>query len=194
MNMMPNMNMQQMGMANMNMMMNNNVQQMGQLKTPSYLQFIYQNLQVSTQQDGPFTGWQAGVTHQDRAAQIKILFDSLRMLGPADTKRSLDIALAFERQQFTKSPSVDAYKQSIHDKLAGIRDQRQQAANNANNAGVNNAMTAGMQQMGGVPNMPGFSQSAQAAGMMQGVMPNQKNMNVSSLHPQMTGLCVGHAT
>lgn len=182
---MPNVNMMQnMGIS---MPMNNMNPQMPKAQQPNFLQFIYQNLSNNNNNDGPFTGWQANIGHQERAGQIKILFDSLRMLGATtDTKRSLDIAIAFERKQFTQSPSLEAYKKSIHEKLAGIRDQRQQAVQVAANGGVvnqANSMGANMAQMPGMnPNMNTFPQQPGAqANMVQNQMQNPAMMNVSRL-------------
>lgn len=180
---MPNMNMN----MNMNMAMNGMNPNMGQQKGPNFLSIIYQNLTQSQNQDGPLQGWRAGITIQERAGQIKILFDSLRMLtSTVDVKRSLDIALAFERKQFMSSATQEAYKQSIHEKLASIRDQRQQHVN------ANNGVASGNMQMGGnaafqqqQPQMSqmnqamNFNQQAMQPSPMMSQMPNQQSINVS---------------
>lgn len=163
------------GMPNMNMGMGMNSN--GQNKQPNFLQFIYQSLTQSQQNDGPFTGWRGALSIQERAAQIKILFDSLRMLGSTvDTKRSLDIALAFERKQFMQSSTQDAYKHSIHEKLASIRDQRQQQVTTAAN-GMPNASGPPNGMMNGFPQMGGANQNMN--------FPQQQGMQPSSMLPQM---------
>lgn len=189
---MNNMNMGNMGMMGGNMgmpgAMNNmqQQQQQQQQRAPQYITFIYQNLAHQQQQDGPPQGWRQSVTTQERAAQIKLLFDSLRMLGqPQDTRRSLDIALAFEKKQFTQCQNHDHYKDEMRQKLSNIRDQRQVAANNNGMPGMN--MAQQQQQMSnntnqgiggfgnlnmGTPQMPG-----QQMGQQQANMAN--NMNVS---------------
>ena len=180
------------GMPNMGMMggntgvgmgMNNMNQSVPQQKGPNFLAIIYQTLTTSQSQDGPLQGWRQQVAIQDRAAQIKILFDNLRLLGTqVDTKRSLDIALAFERRQFSSTASMEAYKKSIHDKLASIRDQRQQQVN-GNNPGqagmmMNSSMSQPQMQQQQM-NMDGgmvFPQAMQPS-PMGGQMP--QSMNVS---------------
>lgn len=167
---MPNMNMGMgMGMG-MNMNMNQNMQQP---KGPNFLAIIYQNLSASQGQDGPFTGWRNHVSIQERAGQVKILFDSLRMLGQAvDIRRSLDIAVAFERRQFLQSASLEAYKQSLHEKLSSIRDQRQhQAQVSANN------MPNNMQMMN-----PTFQQAQQQPQMNQ-MTPNMNFQQPNNMQP-----------
>lgn len=163
---MPNMNM---GM-NMGMGMNPNMQQP---KGPNFLGMIYQNLSASQGQDGPFTGWRSHVAIQERAGQVKILFDSLRMLGSTvDIRRSLDIAVAFERRQFLQSTSLEAYKQSLHDKLSSIRDQRQQQAQVSANNMPNN-----MQMMN-----PAFQQAQQQPQMNQ-MTPNMNFQQPAAMQP-----------
>lgn len=194
---MNNMNMGNMGMMGGNMGMPggmNNMaglqqqQQQQQQRAPQYITFIYQSLAQQQQQDGPPQGWRASVTTQERAAQIKLLFDSLRMLGqPQDIKRSLDIALAFEKKQFTQCQSHDHYKEEMRQKLSNIRDQRQLAVNNNNMPGMNmaqqqqqmsNNMNSGIGGFGnlnmGTPQMPGQQMNQQQANI-------QNNMNVSPL-------------
>lgn len=173
---MPNMNMNMnmnmgMGMGmGMNMNMNPN---MPQQKGPNFHNIIYQNLQASQQQDGPFSGWRSQVPILERASQVKILFDSLRMLGEGvDIRRSLDIAVAFERRQFLQSTSLETYKQSLHEKLSSIRDQRQQQAV----AAVSN-MPNNMQMMN-----PAFQQAQQQAPMNQ-MTPNMNFQQPSGMQP-----------
>lgn len=196
---MNNMNMGNMGMMGANMGMPggmNNMsntgmqqQQQQQQRAPPYINFIYQSLAQQQQQEGPAQGWRVSVTAQERAAQIKLLFDSLRMLGqPQDTRRSLDIAIAFEKKQFLQCQSHDHYKEQMRQKLSNIRDQRQVAANNNGMPGMNmaqqqqisNNMTQGIGGFGnlnmGTPQMPG-----QQMGQQQANIAN--NMNVSPLFP-----------
>lgn len=162
-----------MGMGNnMNMNMNPNMQQ--QQRGPNFLGMIYQNLTASQGQDGPFTGWRSHVSIQERAGQVKILFDSLRMLGAAvDIRRSLDIAVAFERRQFLQSASLEAYKQSLHEKLSSIRDQRQHQAQVSANAMPNN-----MQMMN-----PAFQQAQQQQQQQQQPQMNQMTPNMNLQQP-----------
>lgn len=178
---MPNMNMgMSMGMGNnMNMNMNPNMQQQQQQQQqqqrgPNFLGMIYQNLTASQGQDGPFTGWRSHVSIQERAGQVKILFDSLRMLGAAvDIRRSLDIAVAFERRQFLQSASLEAYKQSLHEKLSSIRDQRQHQAQVSANSMPNN-----MQMMN-----PAFQQAQQQQPQMNQMTPNMNFQQPSTMQP-----------
>lgn len=152
-------------MPNMNMNMNMNPNLAQQQKGPNFLSIIYQNLTASQSQDGPFSGWRSSFTVQERAGQIKVLFDSLRMLAQGvDIRRSLDIAIAFERKQFMQSASLEAYRQSIHEKLSGIRDQRQHQAQ----VSAANNMPNNMQMMN-----PSFQQTQQQAPMN----PMAYNMN-----------------
>lgn len=178
---MPNMNMN-MGMNNVNP---NMAQQKG---PPNFLQIIYQNLTQSQNVDGPFQGWRQGVSIQERAGQIRLLFDSLRMLSNTnDIVRSLDIALAFERKQFVSSATLEAYKQSIREKLFSIRDQRQQNVNANTNLPPGNmpmVQNAGFQQQQ-QPTQQQVSQMGQAMNFGQPgiapspMMPGLQNMNVS---------------
>lgn len=147
----------------------------------NFIQFIYQSLSQSQQNDGPFTSWRAPFSIQERAAQIKILFDSLRMLGSTvDTKRSLDIALAFERKQFIQSPTQEAYKHSIHEKLASIRDQRQQQVATAS---ATAATANGMPKSSAPPMINGFPQMGAANQTMN--FQQQQGMQPSPMLPQM---------
>lgn len=158
---------------------NPNVQQQ---RGPNFLSIIYQSLTASQQQDGPFQGWRQQVNIQDRAAQIKILFDSLRVLaGSNDIRRSLDIALAFERKRWNESPSQEAYKQAIHEKLSSIRDQRQQMAQNAVNGMQNSALNTLIQNQG--QNMQGLQMPANV-GQNLNFSNGQPNMQQSPMMPQ----------
>lgn len=168
---MGNMGNMNMGM-NMGMGMNSMNPNMPQQRPPPFLAIIYQSLTQSQQHDGPFQGWRANMSIQERAAQIKVVFDSLRMLGgQSDTRHSLDIALAFERKQFSQSQTQEAYKQSIHDKLAEIRDKRQQQVN-----GMPNNMM--QQPIMSTPNM------AQRQPQMQPGMPQNMNFGQQSMVQQ----------
>jgi len=86
------------------------------------------------------------------------------------------------------SATQEAYKQSIHEKLASIRDQRQQHLN------ANSGMPVGNMQMGGnavfqqqqpqsqMPQMNqamNFNPQTMQPSSMMNQMPNQQNMNVS---------------
>lgn len=138
MNNMNNMNMgMAMGMNNPGMMPNNmNIAQPN--PAGQFQKIIYQSLQSESQQHGPYTGWKKEISLQERGAQIKVLFDSLRMLGAqVDGSKSLNIALMFERKQFNDSQTREDYHRSIHEKLASIRDQRQRQLDSQTNQNLN---------------------------------------------------------
>lgn len=188
-------NFQNMGGMGMGMGMNPVNQNMAQQRgPPNFISIIYQNLSQSQNLDGPFQGWRQGVSNQERAGQIKLLFDSLRMLSSTnDIVRSLDIALAFERKQFISSATQEAYKQSIREKLFSIKDQRQQYVNANLPAGnmqmPQNAAFQHQQQQSMQPQAPqmaqamNFNQQGMQPSPMVNQMPGQQNMNVSkTLH------------
>lgn len=171
-----------MNMAGNNVMngMNPNVQQ--RQSGPDFLSIIYQSLTASQQEDGQVQGWRANVNLRDRAAQIKILFDSLRVLAQSnDIRRSLDIALAFERKRWNESPSQEAYKQAIHEKLSSIRDQRQQMAQNGLNGMQNAGLNTLIQNQG--QNMQGL-QMPNNVGQNLNFANGQPNMQQSPMMPQ----------
>lgn len=190
MNMNPAMNMN-MNMTNVNMAQQNPAAQ--------FTRYIYATLTQQNNTNPPQLGWKKEITLQERARQIKCLFDSLRMLSSAvDLKHSLDVAITFETKQFQTSATREQYQHSIHEKLARIRDERQNQINNAS-AAANNpmanspantrgpALQQAQQQLSQMQNLSFQHQMQQAAqaGMQQAVMSNQMNaqstISVSSM-------------
>jgi len=95
--------------------------QMNNGPNPQVQHHILQALQAQ----GPFTGWQASVNIRERAGQIKLLVDSLRLVRPpVDPPRAIEVALQFERKCFTQSASKEDYIRECSEKLGRIRDQR----------------------------------------------------------------------
>jgi hypothetical protein len=177
---MPN-NMQQMGQMNpafMNQQMGNVMrgqpgmpmqagapgpaQQMGMGNAQLHRQ-IFQALQSQ----GSFSGWQAAVPLQERAAQIRQLVDSLRLVRPpVDPNRAVDVAIQFERKSFAQSANKEDYIRECNEKLARIRDERARQF----------ASMQEQQQQGGIP--------LQNPAFMQQPMGQNMNMNpVMGMNP-----------
>src|SRR5271156_1011831 len=111
----------------------------------------------SLQQQGTFSGWQATITVDQRAIQVRLLIDSLRLIKPViELGRAVQVALSFEQKAFIQSQSLDAYASMCKEKLSQIHDTRQQQQNSANAQNAPNQTNA-MQQM----------QQAQQAQQMQ---------------------------
>src|SRR2546423_3636935 len=101
----------------------------------------------SLQQQGPYSGWQAIVTVEHRAMQVRLLIDSLRLIKPViDVTRAVQVALSFEQKAFVQSQSLDAYSSMCKEKLSQIHDTRQQQQNSANVQSTPNQNNT-MQQM-----------------------------------------------
>jgi hypothetical protein len=67
------------------------------LSHPSVQQHILEMLNSQ----GPFSGWQASINIRERAGQIKLLVDSLRLVRPpVELPRAIEVALTFERKCF----------------------------------------------------------------------------------------------
>ena len=96
---------------------------------------IQRHIFSSLQSQGPFSGWQANVSIQERAGQVRQLVDSLRLVRPpVELPRAVEVALQFERKCFSQSTSKEDYFRECSDKLGRIRDQRaQQVTQTANN-------------------------------------------------------------
>ena len=96
---------------------------------------IQRHIFTTLQSQGPFSGWQATVSVNERAAQVKLLVDSLRLVRPpVELPRALEVALQFERKCFSQSSSKEEYVRECSEKLGKIRDQRaQQMSQAANN-------------------------------------------------------------
>ncbi|OCT53719.1 hypothetical protein CLCR_09437 [Cladophialophora carrionii] len=130
------------------------------LNHPSVQQYIFDQLNSQ----GPFAGWQANVHIRERAGQIKLLVDSLRLVRPpVELTRAIEVALQFERKCFTQSLSREDYVRECSEKLGRIRDQRAQQMNQSA-AGVMQGMQ-GMQ----IPNQ-NFMPQMQANQQMQNGM------------------------
>jgi hypothetical protein len=81
----------------------------------------------SLQQQGPCSGWQATITVDQRAIQVRLLIDSLRLIKPViELGRAVQVALSFEQKAFIQSQSLDAYVSMCKEKLNQIHDTRQQ--------------------------------------------------------------------
>ncbi|KAJ9607363.1 hypothetical protein H2200_008436 [Cladophialophora chaetospira] len=159
----------QMGqMGQMNPMANGMGRQMPQaagqmsLNHPSVQQYIFDQLNSQ----GPFAGWQANVHIRERAGQIKLLVDSLRLVRPpVELSRAIEVALQFERKCFTQSSSREDYVRECSEKLGRIRDQRVQQMSQSG-TGVMQAMP-GMQMpnQNFMPQMPNNQQLQNNMGM-----------------------------
>ncbi|KAG9793388.1 hypothetical protein ABEF93_002141 [Exophiala dermatitidis] len=137
--------------------------QMG-LNQPSVQQHIFDMLNAQ----GPFSGWQANVQIKERAAQIKLLVDSLRLVRPpVELPRAIEVALQFERKCFTQCASKEDYIRECSEKLGRIRDQRAQQMNQGA-AGMMQNMPMGM------PNAQMQNQNMQ---QMQQMQQMGQNMN-----------------
>jgi GATA zinc finger/KIX domain len=65
---------------------------------------------TSLQQQGPFTGWQATITVEQRTMQVNLLIDKLRLIKPViELPRIEQVAASFEQKAFVQSKSKDAY-------------------------------------------------------------------------------------
>src|SRR5271154_4603114 len=137
----------------------------GALTPISAGRFIIQTLHGQ----GPFSGWQATVPNEQRAQQVKLLVDSLRLLRPViDYSQVVHVAINFELKAFMQSGNREQYIASCQEKLARIRDQRQQQVNPGDHGGQHTNMNPmQMQQMN--PNMmfpPQPQQQMQASPMV----------------------------
>lgn len=138
---------------------------------------IQKHIFTTLQSQGPFSGWQATVNPNERAAQVKLLVDSLRLVRPpVELPRALEVALQFERKCFSQSGSKDEYWRECSEKLGKIRDQRAQQMNQA--AANNMQGMQGMQMNQNFPmqmgqNMENMGQQNMAPNMG---MPNMQRM------------------
>ena len=183
------MNPQQMNQMGGQQMPMQGMQQHTNVGHPSIQKHIFNTLQSQ----GPFSGWQATVNVNERAAQIKLIVDSLRLVRPpVELVRALEVAIQFERKCFGQSSSKEEYIQECNDKLGKIRDQRaQQMSQGANNMqsmqgmqmpNQNFQMQMGQNMMGQqnmAMNMPQNMQQMQQSQMMA-----QRNMQMAN-QPQM---------
>jgi hypothetical protein len=127
------------------------------LSHPSVQQHIFDQLNSQ----GPWAGWQANVHIRERAGQIKLLVDSLRLVRPpVDLPRAIEVALQFERKCFSQSASREDYVRECSEKLGRIRDQR---AQQMNQGGAGLMQTMGMQGNMQMPNQT-FQQMQQQMG------------------------------
>ncbi len=140
------------------------------LNHPSVQQYIFDQLNSQ----GPFAGWQANVHIRERAGQIKLLVDSLRLVRPpVELTRAIEVALQFERKCFTQASSREDYVRECSEKLGRIRDQRVQQMNQTG-AGAGPGAMPGMQGMQ-MPNQNFMSQ----------MQANQQMQNNMGMPPQM---------
>ncbi len=141
--------------AGMGRGMPGNMQQMQQgFQAQNNNQQMQRHIIAMLQQQGPFSGWQATITVEQRAMKIKLLIDSLRLIQPViELPKAVQVALSFEQKAFQQSPTQDAYLGMCNEKLRQIQETRQQQVNNANaqnNQTQSNALfqMQQMQQMG----------------------------------------------
>ena len=80
---------------------------------------------TSLQQQGPFTGWQATMTVETRAMQVRLLIDALSLL--IVLPKAMQVALSFEQKAFIQSATQEAYGNACKEKLSQIHDTRQRA-------------------------------------------------------------------
>ena len=79
------------------------------------------------QQQGPYSGWQATITVDQRAIQVRLLIDSLRLIKPPiELGRAAQVAITFEQKAFIQNQSLDTYLSMCKEKLGQIHDTRQQ--------------------------------------------------------------------
>jgi hypothetical protein len=107
------------------------------------------HITMSLQSQGPFSGWQATITVEQRVMQVELLINSLLLIKPViELVRAVQVSLSFEQKAFVQSSSLDAYVGMCKQKLGQIRDTRQQQQNSANaqNAPNQNNSIQQMQQ------------------------------------------------
>src|SRR2546421_4883690 len=164
-----------------------NMQQMQQGSQQS--NNIQRHILSSLQQQGPFSGWQATITVDQRAMQVRLLIDSLRLIKPMiELGKAVQVALSFEQKAFIQSQSPDAYASMCKEKLGQIHDTRQQQQNSAN-AQNNPNQTNAMQQMQQAQQMQQMGQSLNFPPQLQHQMqasplPNQQRRQQQQFQQQ----------
>jgi hypothetical protein len=150
---------------------------------------IQRHIISSLQQQGPYSGWQATITVDQRAIQVRLLIDSLRLIKPViEVARAVQVALSFEQKAFIQSQSLDAYVSMCKEKLGQIQDTRQQQQNSVhaqNTPSQTNAMqqmqqAQQMQQMGQSLNFPTQLQHQ----MQASPLPNQQRLQQQQFQQQ----------
>ena len=183
-------NPQQMGQMGGQQMPMQGMPQQANVGHPQIQKYIFTTLQGQ----GPFSGWQATVNVNERAAQVKLLVDSLRLVRPpVELPRALEVALQFERKCFSQSTGKEEYFRECSEKLGKIRDQRAQQMSQAVNnmqgmqgmqmSNPNTQMQISQNMMGQQNmqmNMPPNMQQMQQPQMMA-----QRNMQTMQNQPQM---------
>jgi KIX domain len=143
----------------------------------------------SLQQQGPFSGWQATITVDQRAIQVRLLIDSLRLIKPViELGRAVQVALSFEQKAFIQSQSLDAYASMCKEKLGQIHDTRQQQQNSVNAQNTPN-QTSAMQQMQQAQQMQQMGQGLNFPPQLQHQMqasplPNQQRLQQQQFQQQ----------
>ncbi|KPI36844.1 uncharacterized protein AB675_11802 [Cyphellophora attinorum] len=141
------------------------------------------------QSQGTFSGgWQATVPLVERAGQVRLLVDSLRLVRPpVEPARATEVAIQFERKAFSQSTNKEQYLQECNNKLTKIRDQRAQQMNAASMGMQDNMQMQNqsfMQQMG-QNNIQGMNVPMNPMQQMQNAMMNQRMPNMNQQQPQM---------
>ena len=138
---------------------------------------IQRHIFSSLQSQGTFSGWQANVSIQERAGQVRQLVDSLRLVRPpVELPRAVEVALQFERKCFSQSTSKEDYFRECGEKLGRIRDQRaqqlNQTANNIQGMPMQNQNFQQVPQMA-QQSMQNMNQQIPNMGMQQQMQPQQ---------------------
>ena len=91
-------------------------------RQPSKIPRIQKHIFTALQSQGPFGGWQANISVNQRATQVKLLVDNLVLIRPPVTlPRAVEVSLQFERKCFSQSSNMDAYRRECDEKLGKIR-------------------------------------------------------------------------
>ncbi|KAK2765523.1 hypothetical protein FQN54_008377 [Arachnomyces sp. PD_36] len=93
-------------------------------------QALLRHVTQALQSQGPFTGWRAGVTIQERGMKIYQMISSLRLIQPHVKVQSIfQAAVAFEEKTFKGAREKADYERECTEKLTSIRDSRERHAN-----------------------------------------------------------------
>ncbi|OXV08211.1 hypothetical protein Egran_04026, partial [Elaphomyces granulatus] len=98
---------------------------------------------------GPFTGWRAAVTLQERGMKVYQIINSFRLIQPrAELPNIVQTALSFEQNAFREAREKSDYEKECNTKLLALRDTRARQAT-LQGGGM-------MQQPGAAAGMPGI--------------------------------------
>jgi KIX domain len=142
---------------------------------------VRRHIIASLQQQGPFAGWQATVTVDQRAMQVRLLVDSLRLIKPViERGRAIQFAISFEQKAFIQNQSLDAYVSICKEKLSQIHETQQQQQSSVNAQSTPN-QTSSMQQMQQAQQMQQIGQNLNLPAPLQhqiqaSPLPNQQRL------------------